>query len=218
MKLVHARPVPQWLGFIKQNHAYVWIYESEKDDAYLCLCVNLHRVLCIWPLVLLFQNIMSWCEVVVENIMQCSSFRVSVWGAAEAPLASRGDLLIKHVGLLSAAGGKAEKRRGGCTAQAFRVSTAIIKASDVTSPVARLQWGMSVHCGRKQRGRRLTAKCLCIIHAACKLASCSLLKRNCSEFEIHFLFPHSRAVACKLQVSNGIVPHKPLFHFVSHHL
>ena len=56
---------------------------------------------------------------------------------------------------------------------------------------------MSVHCGRKQRGRRLMAKCLCIIHAACKLASCSLLERNCPEFEIHFLFPHSRAAARK---------------------
>lgn len=100
------------------------------------------------------------------------------------------------------------------TREAFRASSAIIKASDVTPPVARLKWGMSVHCGRKQRGRRPTAKCLCIIHAACKLASCSLLKRNCSEFEIHLLLPHSRAAACWLQVSNGIVPHKPLFHFV----
>lgn len=100
------------------------------------------------------------------------------------------------------------------TREAFRACSAIIKASDVTPPVARLKWGMSVHCGRKQRGRRPTAKCLCIIHAACKLASCSLLKRNCSEFEIHLLLPHSRAAACWLQVSNGIVPRKPLFHFV----
>lgn len=64
---------------------------------------------------------------------------------------------------------------------------------------------MSVHRGRKQRGRQLTAKRRCIIHAACKLASCSLLKRNCSEFAMHFLFPHSRAAADELQVSYGVV-------------
>lgn len=74
-----------------------------------------------------------------------------------------------------------------CTRGAFRASVAIIKASDNPLPVARLQWGMSVNCGKKPRGRQLTTKRLCIIHAACKLASCSLLERNCSEFEIHFL-------------------------------
>lgn len=81
-------------------------------------------------------------------------------------------------------------------------SAAFIKASGSIPPGACLRWGMPVHCGRKRGGQQLTAKYPCIIHAACKLASCSLLERNCREFEIHFLFPHSRATARKLLVSS----------------
>ena len=49
---------------------------------------------------------MSRGAVAEKNIMQCSSFSRHSEGAAEAPLASRGDSLIKHVGLLLAAEGK----------------------------------------------------------------------------------------------------------------
>lgn len=45
------------------------------------------------------------------------------------------------------------------------------------------------------------AKCACIIHAACKLASCRLLRRNRREFEIHFFFPHSSPGSSQSPVS-----------------
>lgn len=68
----------------------------------------------------------------------------------------------------------------------------------------------------KQRGGRPVAKRLCIIHAACKLASCSPLERNCSESETRFRFPHGQAAAAArgLRVSSGMVPHKTPLRFV----
>lgn len=93
------------------------------------------------------------------------------------------------------------------TSPAFRASSTIIKASDVTPPVARLKWGMSVHCGRKQRGQRPSVCALFMLLVNWPAAVCSReialsLKRT---FSSH---------TAGLQVSSGGVPHKTLFHFV----
>lgn len=43
--------------------------------------------------------------------------------------------------------------------------------------------------------------CVCIIHVACKLASCRLLRRNRREFGMHFFFPHSSQGSSQSPVS-----------------
>lgn len=76
-----------------------------------------------------------------------------------------------------------------------------------TSCSPRHKWATGICRGRRRRGRRLVAKCVCIIHVACKLASCRLLRRNRRDFEIHFFFPHSSQGSSQRPV-----------HFISIHL
>lgn len=71
----------------------------------------------------------------------------------------------------------------------------------LAAPLFRWQTSLLFLRVRKRRGRQLVAKCACIIHVACKLASCRLLRRNCCEFETHFLFPHSSQVSSHSPVS-----------------
>ncbi len=48
IRLVHVRPVSQWLRFTKQTDAYVRLYKSDKNVfAYFCFC--LYTVLMLSP-------------------------------------------------------------------------------------------------------------------------------------------------------------------------
>lgn len=133
---------------------------------------------------------------------------------AEAAQASRGDLLIKHVGLLSAGNVVLLHE------QLLRLPAPLLKRHTLLFllPVSNEGCVSIVAENSEDSGSRPSVCALIMPLVNWPAAAC--FKRN-SEFkcvEIHFLFPHSGAAARRLQVSSGIVPHKPLFHFVFRHL
>lgn len=135
-------------------------------------------------------------------------------------MTSGADLLIKHVRLLSAAGPRCRGGGGGGEGgRRFYFLCRFYNHEDVTPPAVCFPMRDVSLPWRNTAGT--AAKCLCIIHAACKLASCrgAREKHHPTPPPPPSLFSHSRgaaaAAAVELRLSSSIVKHKPLFHIVS---